>query len=73
MLSIVCNFVGSCFSFIMTHWKWFLGIHVAYSVCITQYISHIYDTKMMIFKMIPQKMKHKYSPFIVEFKKLKKW
>jgi len=58
---------------VKTHARWFLAIHLIYAYFITKYVSKVYDTRMMVFSMIPEKLKRKYSAFIPDFTKIKKW
>ena len=73
MLSFCLRVILWCFSFVKAHYKWFLFIHSIYAVLISYYINSTFETHIMVYNMIPQKMKKKYAAFMINLKHVKKW
>jgi len=72
MLSFCLRVIVYCFSFVKTHARWFLAIHVIYAIWISRYINHMYDTQIMAYLALPEKLQK--SPFMrKDCHKIKKW
>ena len=74
MLSFCLRVILWCFSFVKAHYKWFLLIHVIYACFIARFMSKMFDTKVMAYNLLPEKVKKEYNPFLRNgSKRVKKW
>ena len=74
LLSFCLRALLYCFTFIKSHYEILLSLHLIYAYFISKYISKIYDTRVMVYNMMPEKFKKYYSPFIrKEHSNIKKW